>query len=61
MDKEALKADLERKTYEVFERHGNSLVVQAFTDAKKACLDAGVSGEEVNEIVHAASQGVKRP
>lgn len=61
MNHEALKAELERKTYDLFEKRGGSLAVQAFTDAKKACLDAGIPEQEIVELVHAASQGARRP
>jgi hypothetical protein len=60
MNKEALKAELERKTYEVFERRGGSLAVQAFTAAKQACLDAGIPEGEVQQVVYAATDGAKR-
>jgi hypothetical protein len=61
MNKEALKAELERKASDLFEKRGGSLAIQAFYGAKKECLDAGVPEEEVTEIVHAASQGSRRP
>lgn len=60
MDTESLKKNLEQKTFDVFEKHGGSLVVQAYTDAKTACLDAGIPEAEVNEIVDAAIRGERR-
>jgi hypothetical protein len=60
MNTEALKKNLEQKTIDVIEKGGGSTLVQAFTDAKQACSNAGVSDEEIVEIVNAATQGVKR-
>lgn len=60
MTQEQLKEELRRKTNDIFEKGGGSLVVQAFTDAKKACADAGISDEEIAKIVYATTAGVER-
>jgi len=58
MNIETLKKDLELKTYGIFERPG-SLAIQAFFDAKKACITAGIPDEEINGVVYAATAARK--
>lgn len=54
MDMEWLRRDLNLKTREVFEKRG-SAAIQAFDDAKRACAAAGISDDEIKEIVYAAT------
>lgn len=60
VNKDLLKRDLEQKAVDLFEKRGGSAAVQVFTDAKQACLDAGIPWEEIVEIVHAVTRGVGR-
>lgn len=57
---EILLKDLETAAWNVFERRGGSEVVSAFTEAKTACVNAGIPDEKIQDVVHSVSQGIKR-
>lgn len=59
-DLEKLKKRLEERTCNLFERGGGSVDVNLFFDAKAECIRAGISEDEVESIVQAATEGAKR-